>query len=111
MLLPGRCRGFMYLAPRHGDGGEKNRLAGGWMWDVSEMEPAYLVIADTDGVIRGLGNVNRTALKMPDGRRGVRWAGFLPDFDDAESYAAYAVLKDGRRACRLAVTRPEPGRS
>jgi hypothetical protein len=65
--------------------------------------PAFLVLADRSGVIRGLADF---ASVPPYQRAGPRddalaWTGFVADYDPAERYTAYAVLGDGRSACPL----------
>ena len=60
--------------------------------------PAYVVVVDSKGVIRGLGE--ERAVPRAEGA-GRRWEGVIAGFAPQERYAAYAVLRDGRSACRV----------
>jgi hypothetical protein len=90
-------------------GGATARLVEGWLLPpAGGGRPRFVVLVDAAGLIRGLGELAR------ERRRSERlaWAGFVVDPDapgepGAGAYAAWAVLADGRSACRLA---PEPER-
>ena len=60
--------------------------------------PAYLVVVDSRGVIRGLGEERAVPRAQAPGRR---WAGVIAGFASQERYAAWAVLRDGRSACSV----------
>ena len=74
--------------------------------DPDGIAPAYLVLVDSKGVIRGLGE-ERPARR---GAAPVRhWEGVIASFALHERYAAYAVLRDGRSACPVGVIGRGPG--
>jgi hypothetical protein len=83
-------------------GGGTARTVEGWLLPpAGGARPRFVVLADAAGVIRGLGEVAR------ERQRGGRlaWAGFVVDPGapgEPGTYAAWAVLSDGRSACRLA---------
>ncbi|MFI5216847.1 MAG: hypothetical protein ACHQ3O_09925 [Candidatus Limnocylindria bacterium] len=60
--------------------------------------PAYFVLVDSGGSVRGLGEERPAPAKAPPGRH---WAGVIAGFSPHERYQAWAVLRDGRSACRL----------
>jgi hypothetical protein len=97
-----RCRGAMKIAKRTAGTGSATPVAVGWVLDaVGNRTPRYLAIADSAGVIRGLGNLKPSG-RLPRGvERGTPWSGYISEYDVGERYTAYGVLADGRSACRL----------
>ena len=67
---------------------------------------AYLVLVDSKGVIRGIGDERPAPRGAEPGRR---WGGVIAPFVPGERYAAWAVLRDGRTACRAGVIEPGAG--
>jgi hypothetical protein len=100
IVPPGRCRGGMAApAPIMGSTPPAARVRGRVLERPESRAPLEVVIADAAGVIRGLG-IGRAS----DGAQralGIRWSGYLAAFDPSEQYTGYAVLGDGRSACRL----------
>jgi len=83
--------------------GEIGAVAG-WLVLPPEREPpAFVVLVDRSGVIRGLADLDFAQPYPGPGVRedAIAWSGFIADFDPAQRHAAYAVLGDGRRACPL----------
>jgi hypothetical protein len=113
--LPGTRLGdrFAVVSARRCSGGMDSPIAlagavraaakvGGRARDLdADTVPPLVVITDASGTIRGLGAARRgsAAAKRRFGR--FRWSGFVADYEPAERYRAYAVLSDGRSACRL----------
>jgi hypothetical protein len=67
--------------------------------------PAFVVLVDGSGRIRGLAD---SASVTPGAVADVRpdalaWTGFVADYDPAQRYAAYAVLGEEQGACPLRV--------
>ena len=76
----------------------------GWLAPPPGREsPAFVVMVDGSGVIRGLADFESAPpFEAPSAGGGARaWTGFVADADPAQRYAAYAVLGDGRSACPL----------
>lgn len=69
--------------------------------------PAYVVLVDSRGIIRGLGEERPARRGAAPGRR---WGGVIAGFAPRERYVAYAVLRDRRSACGIGVIEPGPGR-
>jgi hypothetical protein len=97
-------------APPCAGGIERRRALGdfgavaGWLVPPPERErPAFVVLVDRGGAIRGLADFESVPPQQRAGARpdALAWTGFVADFDPAEPYAAYAVLGDERRACPL----------
>jgi hypothetical protein len=91
--------------------GAAARAVEGWLLPpAGGARPRFLVLADDDGVIRGLAELARVRRRSDHDR--LRWAGFAVDpgapapAGEPGALAAWAVLADGRSACRL---EPEPG--
>jgi len=63
----------------------------------------FVVLADEDGVVRGIADAAaappRYATRVGGARVG--WTGFIADYDPAVRYEAYAVLGDGDGLCAL----------
>ena len=85
----------------------------GWLARAPGREaPAFVVLVDGSGAIRGLADLDSVppyaAARMP--RDVLAWAGFVADYDPGQRYAAWAVLGGERSACPLraprAATRP-----
>jgi len=66
--------------------------------DRDGIAPAYFVLVDSQGVVRGLGEERPAPAAAAPGRH---WAGVVAGFAPTERYAAWAVLRDGRSACPL----------
>jgi len=60
--------------------------------------PAFFVLVDSKGIVRGLGEERPAAGIAAAGRH---WDGVIATFAPHERYSAWAVLRDGRSACRL----------
>ena len=76
----------------------------GWLARAPErVAPAFVVLVDASGVIRGLADFAAVAPYQQPGRPEdvLAWTGFVADYDPAQRYAAYAVLGDGQSACPL----------
>jgi hypothetical protein len=100
IVPPGRCRGEMAApAPIMGSTPPAARVRGRVLDRPASRAPLEVVIADAAGVIRGLG-IGRVS-DGAKGAHGTRWSGYLAAFDPTVQYAAYAVLADGHRVCRL----------
>lgn len=87
----------------------------GRAWDVNEARPpTFVLMADSAGVIRGVGEMMPIAAAehadaTPQARAaGKPWAGFIDGFDGSKTYLAYAVLADGRTICALGAWPPQP---
>jgi hypothetical protein len=65
--------------------------------DRDRAAPAYLVLVDSNGLIRGLGEARPSP---PGAEPGRRWGGVIAPFTVGERYAVWAILNDGRSACR-----------
>jgi len=65
--------------------------------------PAFVVLVDRSGVIRGLADFASVPPYLTADPRedALAWTGFVADYDPAQRYAAYAVLGDGLGACPL----------
>jgi hypothetical protein len=97
------CGGDLELRPQI-PGGDLATVRG--RLDREGTEPAYLVVVDSKGVIRGLGEeraVSRTEVHER------HWEGVIASFAPNQRYAAYAVLRDGRSACAVGVIGRGPG--
>ena len=68
--------------------------------------PAYVVVVDSKGVIRGLGEERMSRRADAPGRR---WEGVIAGFAPQEGYAVFAVLRDRRTLCRLGELDRAPG--
>jgi hypothetical protein len=81
----------------------------GRAWDlIADSEPALIVTADAEQIIRGVGLVvRRPTLRhlrnRPARARAAPWVAFVDGFDPSQRYAAFAVLADGRAACLVAL--------
>jgi hypothetical protein len=98
---PARCAGRTgQIAPVRGAPGDVS--VSGWAWDQERDEaPASVVIADSDGIVRGLGDLEwEGPASWLSAREGNTWRGFIAGFDKAERYMAWVVLSDGS-FCRL----------
>lgn len=89
---------------RRAIGGIGAAAVAGWLVRPPEPEPpAFVVLVDRSGVIRGLADFDSVppyqAARMRED--ALAFTGFVADFDPAQPYAAYAVLSDERRACPL----------
>jgi hypothetical protein len=69
---------------------------------------AYVVLADPQGVVRGLGE-ERSAAR--GAARGRRWVGMIAGVAPGKPYAAWGILRDGRSACPLGVLTSPPAAS
>ncbi len=64
--------------------------------------PRFVVLTDDAGVIHGLGDFAAAPPQFGEARsETAAWAGFIAAYRPADRYTAYAVLADGRSACRL----------
>jgi hypothetical protein len=85
------------LAPRDGPAA----MVTGTIWDRTRQEaPSFVVLSDSSGVIRGIGEVYPEEVPTPG---GASWVGFINDFDPAARYTAHGVLAGDRAACLAAV--------
>jgi len=66
--------------------------------DRNGIAPAYFILVDSKGIVRGLGEERPARGAAAPGRH---WGGVVADFTSTERYIAWAVLRDGRSACRL----------
>jgi hypothetical protein len=82
--------------------------------------PSFVVLADAAGRINGLGSfeplapAERRQAPPAPARSGVEWVGFINGFDEAQAYAAHAIVDEGRSRCRLGTWRGggvRPGRA
>jgi hypothetical protein len=86
----GACAGAI-AATKPVPGSATARAASGWLVPpAGGPRPRYVVLLDAGGVIRGLGDLS-------GGGERLAWAGFATGAPSS----AYAVLGDGREACRL----------
>jgi hypothetical protein len=70
-------------------------MVSGKLWDLErDRPPAFVVLTDTNGVIRGVGEL------VPGGadHRGT-WVGFVAGYHERERYAVYGVLAGEPVAC------------
>jgi len=102
-----RCEGQVsWTQPTPARDGMVLRVAG-WARDLARGgEPEQIVIADRDGIVRGLGvfatsESNLRGVRLP--ARNHAWAGFIQGPRRAGPYSVYAVLDDGTSACDLRV--------
>jgi hypothetical protein len=68
--------------------------------------PAFIVLTDAAGIIRGLGTMTprpfaEHALGGMARPQGTPWVGFIADFDITSRYTAHAILTDNRTTCRV----------
>lgn len=101
-----RCRGVMRTPRRFGVPAAGVYQIGGWVAERGRSAPSLVVVTDAAGIVRGLGSVRDGSGGMPSrlsssGPAPLRWSGYLVGPSPAEPYVAYAVLSDGRSACRL----------
>lgn len=76
-----------------------------WGWIPAEAPtPAFVVLADAAGAIRGLAEVAAAPASKHAGR--VAWSGFVAEYDAGERYTAWAISADQRDACRLTAGAP-----
>jgi hypothetical protein len=68
--------------------------------DRDGIAPAYFVLVDSKGIVRGLGEERPARGGAAPGRH---WQGVIAQFARQERYAAWAVLRDGRSACPVGV--------
>jgi hypothetical protein len=78
-----------------------------------ERAPAFIVVTDAAGIIRGLGTMTprpfpEHALGGTARPQGTPWVGFIADFDITSRYAAHAILADDRTTCRVGVASAAP---
>ena len=104
----GRCVGTMLVGARLAVPGRQIFRVNGWAWDVErDQPPAYVVMAGSDGIVRGLGYIGRRQ-GWPGKRReptGFHWAGVLAAARD-QGQRAYGLLSDGRTICALMPREP-----
>ena len=96
------CGGDMELRQRV-PGGDLATVRG--RLDRDGIEPAYLVVVDSKGVIRGLGEERMSRTEVSE----QPWEGVIAGFAPTERYAAWAVMRDGRSACSVGVIGRGPG--
>src|SRR5262245_8017291 len=96
----GSCPGALERARPVSAGGGTVIEVWGWLGaEAARSEPAFVVVADRAGVIRGLADFAAAGSRREPGRVG--WSGFVAEYDRTEDYSAWAVSADGRTACRL----------
>jgi hypothetical protein len=91
----GTCAGALErVRPIPGDA--TARAVDGWsLARIDGARPRFVVLTDGGGVVRGLGDFAHGGERLP-------WAGFVVGYDPRhEPLAPWAVLADGRSACRL----------
>jgi len=109
VLAPGeRCTGGIDEASSLPPWRQSAAAIRGWGWDtVQDAPPAFVVVTDHVGYIRGLADfVNPDPETFPGSAagkrpRGSRWSGYVSRFDHRAGHSAYGVLADGRTACLL----------
>jgi len=98
---PARCIGRTErITPVVGATGDAR--VSGWAWDQERNEaPGSVLIVDSDGIVRGLGDLERARpASWRSAREEKTWRGFIAGFDEAERYVAWVTLSDGT-LCRL----------
>ncbi len=91
--------------------GQPAASIGGWGSNQNPSDvPSFVVIADPDGIVAGLGAFNlaareRAGRPSKDEFKSYSWRGYIADFDPSKRYVVYGVLSEGRTVCRLAATK------
>lgn len=98
----GRCRGAMQVGnPLRGPERSIVRVSG-WAWDVVEdRPPAFIVIANRQRVVEGLGFVDDSPGGARSSEANRPWRGMLLESRWYANDIAYGVLADRRTICRL----------
>ena len=108
VVSPGGCTGRIETSTAVTDTGPRSLRITGWAWDYRDRPPSEIVIT-TNGIINGLGAVG----DWRPGKLGSSWAanftgytGYVRDVQESSLVQVYAVLRDKRSACYLAMLGP-----
>jgi hypothetical protein len=100
------CKGVVQTV-RDVDAREPAAMAFGRAWDTSrDAAPQFIVITDSEGIIRGLGAMTEHAGREHDGSKtdpaGKPWFAYIAGSDRLQTYEMHAILADGDTSCRFA---------
>jgi hypothetical protein len=96
LAADGRCSGTITsLKPVEARDGPAAMLTGTIRGGGAQAAPTFVLLADSSGVIRGLGEID----SRRSASEGASWVGFIGGFDAAASYTAYGAVAGERAVC------------